>query len=141
MARTDPYTNFRYLVEIDGIVQAGFSECSGIGSRVEVIEYREGGDSATVRKLRGRVSYPDIVLRWGQTDSHELVDWHLAAVSGSPQRRNGSIVLIGEDGAEKLRWNFFGAWPHSWDGPGFSARGSDIAITSLTVSCERLEPA
>jgi phage tail-like protein len=139
MARTDPYTNYRYLVEIDGIVQAGFSECTGVGSRVEVIEYREGGDSATVRKLRGRVSYPDIVLRWGVTDSHELVDWHRTAVEGSPQRRNGSIVLVDDDGTEKLRWNFFGAWPHSWDGPSFNARGSDIAITSLSVSCERLE--
>ncbi len=28
-------------MEIDGIVQAGFSECSGFGSEVEVVEYRE----------------------------------------------------------------------------------------------------
>ena len=37
MARVDPYKNFRFLVEIDGIVQAGFSECSGFGSTVEVM--------------------------------------------------------------------------------------------------------
>ena len=24
MARTDPYKNYRFLVEIDGIIQAGF---------------------------------------------------------------------------------------------------------------------
>ena len=28
MARKDPYQNFRYLVEIDGIAQAGFSEAT-----------------------------------------------------------------------------------------------------------------
>ena len=50
--RVDPYANFRFLIEIDGIVQAGFSECSGFGSSVEVIEYREGGDATTVPSYR-----------------------------------------------------------------------------------------
>jgi phage tail-like protein len=34
--------NFRFSVELDGIQQAGFMECSGLGSQVEVVEYREG---------------------------------------------------------------------------------------------------
>src|SRR5438477_5575693 len=55
--RVDPYSNFRFHVEIDGIRQAGFMECTGLGSQVEVVEYREGGDPASVRKLAGRVSY------------------------------------------------------------------------------------
>jgi phage tail-like protein len=141
MARVDPYADFRYLVEIDGIVQAGFSEVSGFGSKVEVVEYREGGDAASVRKLPGKVTYPDLTLKWGVTDSRELVDWHQAAVRGAIQRKNGSIVLLGEDGQEKLRWNFFQAWPSGWDGPQLSAKGTDVAIYSLTVTCERLEPA
>ena len=67
MARVDPYKNFRFLVELDGIVQAGFTDCSGFGSNVEVIEYREGGDASTVRKLPGKISFPDITLKWGVT--------------------------------------------------------------------------
>ncbi|GAB61454.1 MAG: phage tail protein [Candidatus Jettenia sp.] len=141
MARVDPFKNFRFLVEIDGIVQAGFSECSGFGSNVEVVEYREGGDAATVRKLPGKVSYPDIMLKWGITDSHELYDWHLTAVKGQIQRKNGSIILQDDNGQEKVRWNFFSAWPSKWDGPDFNAKGNDVAIDSLTVSCERVERA
>jgi len=141
MATVDPYKNFRFLVEIDGIVQAGFSECSGFGSNVEVIEYREGGDAATVRKLPGKVSYPDITLKWGVTDSRELYDWHLAAVNGQIQRKNGSIILQDDIGQEKLRWNFFSAWPSKWDGTDFNAKGNDVAIDTLTVSCERVERA
>jgi len=135
----DPYRNFRFLVEIDGIVQAGFSDVSGFGSTVEVIEYREGGDAANVRKLPGKVSYPDITLKWGVTDSRELYDWHLAAVNGAIQRKNGSIILLDDAAQEKIRWNFFGAWPSKWDGADFSAKGNDVAIDTLTVSCERLE--
>ncbi len=141
MPRTDPYSNARFLVEIDGIVQAGFTEASGFGSTVEVVEYREGGDAATVRKLPGRVTYPDITLRWGLTDSRELYDWHLAAVNGRIERRNGSIILLDSTGQEKVRWNFFGAWPSRWDGADFNARSNDVAIEALTVTCERLERA
>lgn len=141
MARVDPYKNFRFLVEIDGIVQAGFSESSGFGSKVEVVEYREGGDAATVRKLPGKVSYPDITFKWGVTDSRELYDWHLAAVNGQIQRKNGSIILLDDMAQEKVRWNFFNAWPSNWDGPDFNAKGNDVAIDTLTISCERVERA
>lgn len=139
MPRVDPYSNSRFLVEIDGITQAGFSDCTGFGSNVEAVEYREGGDAPTVRKLPGKVSYPDITLKWGITDSRELYDWHLSAVNGQVQRKNGSIILMDSTGQEKMRWNFFGAWPSKWDGPDFSAKGNDVAIDTLTVTYERLE--
>jgi phage tail-like protein len=141
MARIDPYKNFRFLLEIDGIVQAGFSDCSGFGSNVEVIEYRQGGDPNTVRKLAGKVSYPDLTLKWGLTDSHELYDWHLQAVNGQIERKNGSIIQQDDIGVEKVRWNFFGAWPSKYDAPDYSAKGNDVAIETLIVSCERLERA
>ena len=139
--RVDPYRNFRFLVEIDGIVQAGFSDCSGFGSNLEVVEYREGGDTATVRKLPGKVSYPDITLKWGVTDSRELYDWHRTAVNGEIQRKNGSIILQDDRGQEKIRWNFFNAWPSKYAGPECNAKGNDVAIDTLTVSCEKVERA
>ena len=139
--RVDPYKNFRFLVEIEGIVQAGFSEASGFGSDVEVVEYREGGDTPTVRKLPGKVSYPDLTLKWGITDSRELYDWHRAAVDGQVERKNGSILLLDDLGAEQVRWNFFDAWPSKWEGASFNATGNEVAIDSLTVSCERVERA
>lgn len=141
MARKDPYKNHRFLVEIDGIVQAGFSECSGFGSEIQVIEYREGGDPTTARKLPGMATYPDISLKWGITDSSELYNWHQAALSGQIERKNGSIVVLNDLGEEKVRWNFFNAWPSKYSGPSLNATGNEVAIDTLTVSCERLERA
>ncbi len=138
MPRVDPYKNFRFLVEIDNIIQAGFSACSGFGSDVEVVQYREGGDAATVRKLPGKVNYPDITLKWGVTDSRDLYDWHMTAVNGQIERKNGSIILLDDTGQEKIRWNFFDAWASKWDGPDFDAKGNDVAIDTLTISCEGL---
>lgn len=137
--RQDPYKQFRFRVEIQGIQQAGFTECSSISSHIEVVEYREGGEPATVRKLSGKVSYPDITLKWGMTDNQELYNWHLQAVKGNITRQSGSVVQLDDTGNEKLRWNFFNAWPTKWDGPSFSAKGNDVSIETLTLSCERVE--
>ncbi len=142
--RVDPLRNFRFLVEIEGIVQAGFNECSGFGSDVEVTEYREGGEPSTVRKLPGKVSYPDISLKWGITDSDELYQWHRAIVAGKideNNRRNGSVILQNDIGDEAVRWNFFLAWPSKWEGASLNATGNEVAIDSLTLSCERVERA
>ena len=38
----DPYGNFNFLVEIDGIDRAHFQECSGFDSSIDVIEHGEG---------------------------------------------------------------------------------------------------
>ena len=136
----DLFENFRFRVEIDGIQQAGFTECSGLGSHIEVVEYREGSDvTGTTRKFPGRVSYPDIVLKWGVTASRELYDWHVAAINGQLQRKSGSVILLAADGTEKVRWHFSHAWPSKWDGPTLNAKGNDVAIESLTITCEKQE--
>jgi phage tail-like protein len=135
--RIDPYKGFRFLVEIAGIQQAGFSECSGLGSQVEVVEYREGNEPNQVRKLPGKVIYPDIVLKWGITTSRELYDWHLAVINGNLQRKTGSIVLLDDQGNAAVRWNFEDAWPSKWEGPSLNARSNQVAIESLTLTCEK----
>jgi len=138
--RVDPFENFRFRVEIDGIVQAGFTECLGLGSHIEVVEIREGADpTSATRKVPGRVTYPDIVLKFGVTASRELYDWHKGLINGQVQRKNGSVVLLDSQGQEAVRWNFFGAWPSKFDGPTLNAKGNDIAIESLTITCERQE--
>ncbi len=139
--RVDPYRNFRFLVEIDGIVQAGFSECSGFGSNVEVIEYREGGEFPTVRKLPGKNSFTDITLKYGATDSTELYDWHKTVLDGQIERKNGSIIQLDDTNQKKVRWNFFNAWVSKYDAPDFNAKGNDVSIEALTITYERLQRA
>jgi phage tail-like protein len=136
---TDPYRAFQFRVEIHGIQQAGFTECSSLGSHIEVVEYREGGDTTTVRKLPGKTSYPDITLKWGMTDSQDLYNWLLQTVKGTIQRQSGSVVQLDLTGSEVLRWNFYNAWPSKWDGPAYNAKGNDVAIETLTLTCERVE--
>jgi len=136
MAIPDPYRNYNFLVEIDGITRAAFQEASGFDSTIDVIEHREGGENTTPRKLPGMTKYSNISLKWGLTDNRELYDWHRQAVAGDVVRKNGSIIVLDGQGNEKVRWNFFNAWPSKWDGPDFNAEGNDVAVETLELAHE-----
>jgi phage tail-like protein len=92
-----------------------------------------------VRKLPGRVKYPNITLKWGVTDSRELYDWHRAVLQGQIQRKPGAIILLDDSGAPKVVWKFFEAWPSKWEGPDLCAKGNDVAIETLVITRERIE--
>src|SRR5688572_17014109 len=136
-ARVDPHRIFNFLVELDGIAQASFIECTGLDATTEVIETREGGDNVTVRKLPGKTTYTDITLKWGLTDSDELWQWRRQVIEGTVMRKNGSVVVYDlTNRQEVVRWNFISAWPTKWEGPAFNAKGSDIAIETLVLAHE-----
>jgi phage tail-like protein len=139
--RVDPYRNFNFLVEIDGITQAGFSECTGFELSTDPIEYREGGENTTVRKLPGMTKYGNITLKWGLTDSKELYDWYRQIVTGKIQRKSGSIVVLDLEGKEKTRWNFKDAWPTKYNPADLNAKSNEIAIETIELACESLERA
>ncbi len=134
--RKDPYHAYNFLVEIDGITRAGFRECSGLDSSQSPIEYREGNEGLTVRKIPGQVKYSNITLKWGMTDDAELLKWQEKAASGKVERKNFSIVLLNDTREEKARWNFREGWPTKWTGPSFNATGNDIAIETLEIAHE-----
>jgi phage tail-like protein len=136
--RVDPYRAYNFLVEIDGITQAGFQECGGLDSQTASIDYREGGDPMHLRKIPGLNAFTPISLKRGITDSDELWKWRQSAVDGKVDRRNGSVVLLDDTGAEKLRWNFTNAWPSKWTGPAFNSTGNAIAVETLEITHEEL---
>ena len=138
-ARHDPFKNFNFLVEIDGITQAGFSECTGLLLEVDVIEYREGGEMSAVRKLPGRAKVGDITLKRGITTSKELHEWVVSIRNGVANRRNGTIILLDDERKPVARWKFVNAFPRKWEGPNLDAKGSEVAIETLTLCCEGLE--
>jgi phage tail-like protein len=137
----DPLRNFRFKVEIDGIVQAGFSEATGFDSTSDVIEYREGTDPTHPRKLPGLTKYSDITLKWGQTDARELYNWRQQVIDGgiASARKTVYIVVLDETGAEKLRFRCDNAWPSKLDPPDFNAKGNDVAVSALTLTCEEVK--
>jgi len=139
--RKDPFRNSRFLLEIDGIVQAGFSEVTIPDSTSDPVEYREGNEDMTVRKLLGLNKYGNLTLKWGITDSMELFDWRKQVVQGKMKdaRRNIAVILLDEEGNAAARWEFREAWPSKYDAPDLSAKGNDVAIETMEIVHEGMD--
>jgi phage tail-like protein len=138
-ARKDPFKNYSFLVEIAGIATAAFSEVSGLSGSIEPIEYREGSDVTTTRKLPGLVKYTNVTLKRGITTSRELYDWWKAGVNGTLQRREVAIVLLDDTRAEVMRWLLHQAWIAKFEVGPLVAKGNDVLIESIELAHEGFE--
>jgi len=137
--RIDPYRSFNFRVEIDGLTVGAFSECSGLSSDGDAIDYREGTDiPLTVRKLPGLRKYANISLKRGYTPNTELWTWYRNIVNGLADRRNGSVILMDEERRDVLRWNFENGWINKIEAPSFKASGNEVAIESVEIVHEGL---
>jgi phage tail-like protein len=137
--RTDPYRAFNFRVDVDGLTLGSFSECSGLSSEGNAVDYREGTDiPLNVRKLVGLRTYSNITLKRGYTQNKELWNWYRNIANGVPDRRHGTIILMDEARNEVLRWNFENAWINKIEGPTLNASGNDVAIESVEIVHEGL---
>lgn len=133
--RVDPYQNFRFRVEIDGIQIAGFSEVTIPDSTTADIEYREGTYPTHVRHLSGLTSSGNISLKRGITDSMDLYKWKqtVEKTGAGSARKNISIILIDEKGEDKSRWDIVYAWPSKYEPGSLDGKGSDVLIETMEI--------
>ena len=140
-ARVDPFRAYDWKVQILGMADAHFKNCSGINVRVETISVCEGGDHGSERKMPGRISHASITLERGLTSSKELWDWMQSVLSRPPvQRKTVSILLLAPDGVtEQLRYTLHDAWPCAYSVQQLNSAHSLIAIHALELAYERLD--
>lgn len=138
--RDDPYQQFNFLVEIDGVKRAGFTEVTGLQTDTDSIDYREGADlTLNVRKLLGLRKHPVIVMKRGYTKNRELWNWRRDIINGTVKRRSADIVLVDETRAEVLRWRVREAWISKWESGPFNAKTNDVAVETIELQHEGLQ--
>jgi phage tail-like protein len=134
---SDPHQVFRFTVEVAGIREAQFTECSGFEMKIDVEEYKEGGLNDYVHKLPGRQSFSNVTLKRGVISSVELWDWlHRIATKKAKkeEKKNMSVVLYDGQGREQLRWNLISAYPVKWTTPSMQTDQSSVLIESLELA-------
>lgn len=140
-SRNDPYRNFRFKVEIQGIKVAGFAEATIPDTTTDSVDYREGTDLPYQRKLSGLTKYGNITLKKGLADSTELYEWRkkIEDSGASGARKSISLVLIDEEGNDKCRWDIIEAWPTKYSSSGFDAKGNAVMIETLELVHEGIK--
>jgi phage tail-like protein len=134
----------RFIVELDGIVKAGFSCCHIPENRTNVVKYREGNDPPTRRKLWGLNEYGPLVLENGVTDdSVVLYEWRKKVEQGQVDEARGTVavVLLDEEGNPGPRWEFKQAWPARYQAPKLDANRDAVAIERLVIVHEGMQRA
>lgn len=143
MARQDPLRNFRFRLEIDGLTQAAFSEVSIGALSNDPIDYREGDEPTTARKLTSLTKYANVTLKWGITDSVELAEWHQQIVAGATLleaiRKNVVIRVQNEAGEDKAAFEVTRAWPCKYDPTDLNGTGNQVAIDTLELCNEGIK--
>jgi phage tail-like protein len=136
MSRNDPIRNFRFRVEVDGITQAGFSECTGGESTVATVDYREGDKPMHVLKLTGLAAYTSVTLKWGVTDSMDLYQWFKDTRDGTVVRKTVNIIVQDESGADRAAFEVLEAWPAKYDFSDLNATGNEVLVETLELANE-----
>ena len=129
--KTDPLGSFNFLLEINGVQAAGFSEVTGLDSETDIIEYREGNEEITVRKLPGLRKFANVTLKRGLTSDLALWQWRQNVMNGKIERQNVTITVNDESREKAVLWDLRDAWPSKWTGPELKANANEVAIETL----------
>jgi len=136
--RADPYQGFNFLVEIEGLLVGGFSECTGLQAEVEMTDYREGGQNDFVWRFAGPAKYPSLNLKHGLTLIDGLWSWHRDVAQGVIERRNGTVYLLNKQRIPVVWWDFKQALPVRWTGPDLRADSGAVAFESVELAHQGL---
>jgi phage tail-like protein len=149
-----PLTAFNFRVEfaldLDGVSRplcaAAFAECDGLEVTMEPKTYREGGNNLTQIHLAGPLTYGQLTLKRGMTDTLDLWTWFDRVVEGETGLRvDGRVLLLGSaparpdgDGAPLAGFLLSRCLPVKLKAPALNAKEGAVAIEEMQVAYERL---
>lgn len=136
----DPPFSGRFVFTVDGVTIGAFTEVSGLSVQIEVEELAEGGQNQYTHRLPGRMKWPNLVLKYGITDSDNLFEWFtkcsgegFAGAQHKLDRRSGAVTLLDSTRKPFRTWQFIDAFPVKWTGPRLAAASRDLAVEELEV--------
>ena len=142
--RKDPFLAFCFKVTIDTVASDDgatgfFKSVGGLAFETEVVDYRQGGENNTTRKLPGATKWKNLVLKRGFCGP-ELIDWReqWLAPTGAKTRQGGTIQQLNTKGDVVAEWKFARGFPVKWELSELDATKNEVAIETLEIAHEGL---
>lgn len=138
------YKKFKFLLEIDDVVRAGFQKAGPLTTNVGVVKYREGGDLIAIKDA-GLVDFEDIVCERGASDDIDLHSWLKLVVDvltqtgavGDEYKKNADLIQQDRDGSEMCRWRIEKAFPTKYMHGEWDNNAEEVVIEQVTLSVFR----
>lgn len=145
-SRRNPYQKYNWIMEIDGFVKAGFNKCTGLEKKVNVVEYRDGGDNNHKRKEPGWVDFPTITLERGMSQDPDMHQWSLESMNldgvrktATQIKRNMTLSLHDPRQEPVRRWNIYECWVVGYSFDDLDAESDDFLIEKMEIAHEGWE--
>jgi len=130
-----------FIFEVDGQQIGMFKEVSGLRAEITVETLEEGGQNNFVHKLPGRLSWPNLVMRRGVTNTDTLFAWLLKAsgdgfegAGKKVERTTVAVTLVDGVGKRVQAWELVEAFPVRWEGPQLAADANAVAMEELEIA-------
>lgn len=150
-----PFPNFRFEVDlvVDDAAEHGlttplcsavFSECTGLEASMTPKTLQEGGNNLEQVHLVGPVTYGQLTLKRGMTDSMDLWIWFSVVagrVAPDGARADGEVRVLRADGEPGLTFKIDRCLPVKLKAPALAGQGGGLAIEELAISYTRFRVA
>lgn len=146
--RFDPYRNFKFRIKWDNQYVAGLSKCTALKKTTEMVEWREGGDPSTGRKLPGKTKYDAITLTAGVTHDDSFEKWANLVNnfrgdgdnSMKHFRKDITIDVFNEGGMKVLSYDIYRCWVSEYQAlPELDASANAVMIQTIKLENEGWE--
>lgn len=132
----DPHASFRFVVEVAGITQGVFTECTLPNIEWETQEIKEGGLNTFTHSLPGMRKGAKVTLKKGLIRD-ALLDWYSSMMSERFQdtRKTVDITLFDATHKPVIKWSCERAYPTKWTGPDLKTQDNAVATQTLELAC------
>jgi phage tail-like protein len=131
------HAGFRFVVKVDNVNTAAFTECVLPRLQVETEDIKEGGLNEYIHRLPVRVNAGTVTLKHGVTKSDELLNWYMDVLKGQIKNATRDVMVVIFDSTRKIRiatWTFSKAYPIRWGGPTLRSSDSAVAIEEIELA-------
>jgi len=149
--RVVPYTGYKFRIkEIGADYMFAVNKVTGLSRTIEVMEHREGGDPAHIRKSPGQAKYEALTMERGVSNNPEFEQWANkvwdygeglgAEVPLADFRKDLCLEIYNEAGQLVLGYKIFRCWVSEFCAfPDLDAGSSTFAIETIKLEHEGWE--
>ena len=128
-----------FHIKLDNGIEGFFTDASGFGYEVEVVEKTDASTDTRTRKRPGTTKYQDITLKRTLSADKKFWNWAKSIRDGTLEyRTNGSMVISDMSGKELSRWTFTNIWPSKWSASDLDVGSDDLMVEEVTLAVEEL---
>lgn len=132
---------YSFIVEIAGLEPTDFLLVDLPSISAPPIVLREGSDaSLAARKIPGTIDYGELVLQRAYDGDHSLFQWMKSVADGNDDRRTVVVKILDRGRQQVAAWQMRNCWPIAYDGPTLDASGNEIAVETVVLATEGIQP-